>query len=103
MRGLVKNRICTGQSKVLDKSSEITAIPEVLENIDITDATVSIDATGTQTKIAEQTVTGGCHYFLSIKENQRELPENVECTFRTHAGYDRYESVEKDHGRIESR
>jgi predicted transposase YbfD/YdcC len=44
-----------------------------LENIDITDATVSTDAMGTQSDIAELILNKGGHYFLALKENQKSL------------------------------
>jgi hypothetical protein len=51
-----ENGICVGQQKVEDKSNEITAIPQILDSLDIEDAVVTIDAMGTQTKIAEKYV-----------------------------------------------
>lgn len=98
-----ENRFCVGQSKVEDKSNEITAIPEVLSSIDITDSVVSIDAMGTQKEIADQIVEQSGHYFLSVKGNQKGLLEDIECAFKTHQGYNRFEEVEKGHGRIETR
>jgi recombination DNA repair RAD52 pathway protein len=62
-----ENSICVGQQKVEDKSNEITAIPEVLDSLDIEAAVVTIDAMGTQTKIAEQIRDKKGHYMLSVK------------------------------------
>jgi predicted transposase YbfD/YdcC len=98
-----ENRFCIYQEKVEDKSNEITVIPKVLNSLDITDSIVTIDAIGTQTKIAGQIVSQGGHYLLSVKENQKELFEDVACAFRTHSGYHVTEEIEKDHGRIETR
>ena len=70
---VAENRICIGQQKVEDKSNEMTAIPLLIEDLDITDAVVSIDAIGCQREIAEQIVDKGGHYLLSLKENQQEL------------------------------
>lgn len=98
-----ENRFCVGQSKVEDKSNEITAIPKVLSSIDITDSVVSIDAIGTQKEIADQIVEQSGHYFLSVKGNQKGLLEDIECAFKTHHGYSRFEEVGKDHGRLETR
>jgi predicted transposase YbfD/YdcC len=98
-----ENRFCTGQQRVEDKSNEITAIPKVLNSLDITDAVVSIDAIGTQKEIAKQIVEQGGHYLLSVKGNQKGLLEDVESAFRTRKGSDQEEIIEKDHGRIEIR
>ena len=63
------------------KSNEITAIPLVIEELDITDAVVSIDAIGCQREIAKQIVDKGGHYLLSLKENQQDLYDDVVCGF----------------------
>jgi predicted transposase YbfD/YdcC len=98
-----ENRFCVAQEKVQDKSNEITAIPKVLESLDITDAVISIDAIGTQVAIAKQIVDKKGHYFLSVKANQPSLLEDIECAFKTHQGYHITEDIDKDHGRIETR
>jgi predicted transposase YbfD/YdcC len=98
-----ENRICIGQKKVNDKSNEIVAIPEVLNSLDIEEATVTIDAIGTQTAIAEQIRNQKGHYLLSVKENQKELLEDIECAFKVHIGYDCVEETDCGHGRIETR
>lgn len=98
-----ENGFCVGQCQVEDKSNEITAIPELLETIDIADAVVSIDAMGTQRRIAEQIRGRGAHYLLAVKGNQPELLEDVESAFRTHNGVDSYEESDFGHGRIETR
>ena len=66
-----ENNICIGQQKVEDKSNEITGIPEILNSLDIEDAVVSIDAIGTQTKIAEQIRNQKGHYLLSSERASR--------------------------------
>jgi predicted transposase YbfD/YdcC len=98
-----ENSICIGQEKVEDKSNEITAIPRVLNTIDIEEALVTIDAMGTQTGIAEQIRGQKGHYLLSVKGNQKELLEDVECAFKTHQGYHVTEETDSGHGRIEIR
>ena len=70
-----------GQSRVNGKSNEITAIPDLIEELDITDAVVSIDAIGCQHGIAEQIVEKGGDYLLSLKANQRELYDDTVCGF----------------------
>jgi predicted transposase YbfD/YdcC len=98
-----ENRICVGQEKVEEKSNEITAIPKVLASLDIEDAVVSIDAIGTQTKIAEQIIEQGGHYFLSVKGNQKGLLEDLEHAFNVGKGLQFIDKEEKNHGRIENR
>jgi predicted transposase YbfD/YdcC len=98
-----ENRFCIEQTKVEDKSNEITAIPVVLNSIDIEDAVVSIDAMGTQTEIAELIRKKKGHYFLAVKGNQKGLLDDMECAFKMHQGYDSLEEIEKGHGRIETR
>ena len=82
------------------KSNEITAIPDVLKSWDIEDSVVSIDAVGTQTAIAKQIRDQRGHYLLSVKGNQQELFEDVQCAFKTHRGYDFMKETDCDHGRI---
>ena len=98
-----EHNICIGQQKVEDKSNEITAIPEVLNSLDIEDAVVSIDAIGTQTKIAEQIRDKKGHYLLSVKGNRKELLEDIECAFKTHRDYHQAEEKDFGHGRIKTR
>jgi hypothetical protein len=74
---VAENRICVGQKRVEDKSGEITAIPALIEQIDIKDAVVSIDAIGCQRNIAEQIVKKEGHYLLALKTNQRELYDDA--------------------------
>lgn len=98
-----ENCICVGQQKVEDKSNEITAIPQILNSLDIEDAVVSIDAMGTQTAIAKMIRVKKGHYLLSVKCNQKELFEDIECAFKTHHGYHQAEDTNCGHGRIETR
>jgi predicted transposase YbfD/YdcC len=98
-----ENRICVGQEKVEDKSNEITAIPNVLDSLDIEDSVVTIDAIGTQTAIAGKIREKKGHCLLPVRGNQKELLEDLECAFKTHCGYDFIEETDSDHGRIETR
>lgn len=98
-----ENSICVGQEKVEDKSNEITAIPKLLDSLDITEAVISIDAIGTQTKIAEQIRSKQGHYLLSVKANQPELSDDIECAFKTHGGNHYTEDWDYGHGRFETR
>lgn len=77
-----ENRLCVGQEKVADKSNEITAIPVLLAQLDLTDAVVSIDAMGCQTEIAQQICDQKGHYLLALKANQGDLLDEVSCAFK---------------------
>ena len=69
------NHLVLGQVATDAKSNEITAIPELLKLLDLTDAVVTIDAAGCQKKIAGQIVEQGGHYLLQLKGNQGSLHE----------------------------
>lgn len=99
--------IALGQLATEEKSNEITAIPLLLESMDIDDAVVTIDAMGTQTKIVDTIVTKNAGYVLAVKENQGNLYKAVETLFRT-IGLDggnvsRIVEDEYSHGRKEHR
>jgi predicted transposase YbfD/YdcC len=105
-----QNQLVLGQTKVADKSNEITAIPELLQLLDISGCIVTIDAIGTQTEIAETIVDGGGDYLLAVKENQGHLFEDVQCLFEIdvahgieQAQHKYVKTVNKGHGRIETR
>jgi predicted transposase YbfD/YdcC len=98
-----ENRICIGQQRVEEKSNEIMAIPEILESLDIEEAVVSIDATGTQTRTAEQIIEQGGDYFLPVKGNQKGLFEDLEQAFKVNKGLQFTDKTDCNHGRIENR
>ncbi|NQZ78771.1 MAG: ISAs1 family transposase [Ekhidna sp.] len=79
---VAENRLCIGQEKVGDKSNEITAIPKLLNKLDIQGSVVSIDAIGTQHKIAELIVEKEADYLLAVKGNPAGLLEEIEDSFR---------------------
>lgn len=66
-----------GQSKVAKKSNEKTAIPDLLDNLNISGALVSIDAMGTHVNFAQQIRDQQAHYLLALKRNQKGLHEEV--------------------------
>ena len=105
-----ENQLVLGQTKVVDKSNEITAIPELLRLLDISGCIVTIDAIGTQTEITETIIESGGDYLLAVKENQGHLFEDIQCLFDVdiaqgmkYAQYSRGKIVNKGHGRIETR
>lgn len=69
--------ISLGQLATEEKSNEITAIPALIENLDVAGAIVTIDAAGCQKNIAQQIIDAGGHYVLSLKGNQGNIHQNV--------------------------
>lgn len=105
-----ENHLVLGQRKVSEKSNEITAIPELLRLLEIKGCIVTIDALGTQTKIAKQIVEAKGDYLLAVKHNQGKLYQDLEMLFSydQHHGfqdapYDYAKDVKKGHGRIDVR
>jgi predicted transposase YbfD/YdcC len=99
-----------GQVAVAEKSNEITAIPALLELLDLHGALVTIDAMGCQKEIAAKIVERGGDYALTVKENQEHLYADIQRVFN-HAletdfaglDHDSYEVRERGHGREEWR
>jgi predicted transposase YbfD/YdcC len=77
----VDRGISLGQLAADEKSNEITAIPEVLNHLELEGTVVTIDAAGTQKKIAKQIIDGGGDYILSLKGNQKTIHEQVKAYF----------------------
>ena len=91
---------------VAEKSNEITAIPDRLALLDRHGAVVSIDAMGCQKTIAQAIVDAGADYVLALKDNHPTLCDEVQLWLDTEVARERLsvaETVEKDHGRIETR
>lgn len=104
----VRRGISLGQLATAEKSNEITAIPELLDQLDISDAVITIDAAGCQREIAEKIVDGGGDYILALKGNQgtlhSEVQEYIAAKMESDfAGVDarRHHEVVKAHGRID--
>jgi len=100
------NHLVLGQMKVDGKSNEITAIPALLEMIDVKGCIVTLDAMGCQKEIAKKIVEKGGDYVLAVKENQGKLYKDIRFLFRFEdgQGYDDYQkTVNKAHGRVEIR
>lgn len=101
---------CLGQKAVDKKSNEITAIPKVLESIEIKGQVVTIDAMGTQTSIAETIRKRRADYVPAVKENQGNLETDIRLYFEDahicrelEKGTGYKKKVEKSHGQIEIR
>ncbi len=103
-------RLVLGQVKVADKSNEITAIPALLELLDIAGCIITIDAMGTQTAIASQIVKAKADYVLALKGNHPTLYAQVKDWFEQSLaqGFEGItnnfdERIEKGHHRTEKR
>ena len=103
-----ENGVVFGQRKVDDKSNEITAIPQLLDMLEVSGCIVTTDAMGCQTAIAEKAIENGADYVFVVKENQGRLLETIRGLFDdpdemrwVHCDY--HKTVEKGHGRIEIR
>ncbi len=99
-----------GQLAYEEKSNEITAIPKLLEMLDIKGCIVTIDAMGTQTRIAKAVRDNEGDYILALKENQKTLYNDVKLYLddvsrekKLLGSENYYKTVEKGHGRIETR
>ena len=104
------NHISLGQVVVDAKSNEITAIPKLLQLLEISSSVVTIDAMGCQTAIAETIVDGGADYVLAVKDNQPTLHAGIAAHFLDHMEDDfarikvsQHETTERGHGRDEHR
>lgn len=104
------NHISLGQVVVDAKSNEITAIPKLLEILELSGALVTIDAMGCQTEIAERIVAADADYCLAVKGNQPTLHQGIVDFFDDHLEDDfartsvrRHQTKEKGHGREERR
>ena len=105
-----ENRMVLGQVKTDEKSNEITAIPELLRVLHLEGCIVTIDAMGCQKTIAEKIIAKKADYVLGLKGNQGNLHDDIELFFQDclasgfrDVPYDYHETVDGDHGRIETR
>ena len=98
-------RLVLGQQACEAKSNEITAIPLLLERLALTGALVTIDAMGTQTKIAQAVLDRGGDYLLALKDNQTSLYDEVRRYLDDPSAkhHSHFETTDGDHGRIEVR
>jgi predicted transposase YbfD/YdcC len=109
------NQLVLAQIKVDDKSNEITALPQLLQQLSIRGCIVTIDAMGCQRTIAAQIVAQQADYVLALKDNQPTLAADVQECFAQlpattpaqgtipAAGVDRATTTDKGHGRLEIR
>ena len=104
------NGLVWGQAKTDEKSNEITAIPKLLEMLELNGCIVTIDAMGCQKKIAEKIIDREADYVLALKGNQAIMEEEVKLFFDGAQKSDWkdipcafHETIDKGHGRIEIR
>jgi len=102
------NGLVLGQLKVADKSNEITAVPQLLRALELTGCIVTLDAMGCQKNIAKEIVEADADYVLALKGNQPVTHQEVksfldEAASRKSLRLACHQTVEKDHGRIETR
>jgi predicted transposase YbfD/YdcC len=115
------NNLVLGQLKVTDKSNEITAVPELLRVLELSGCIVTLDAMGCQKKIAKEIIEADADYVLALKGNQETVHEEVKSFLdativeaqaprppgapvpKAAATLAHVQTVEKDHGRIETR
>ena len=104
----VETQLVLAQTKVDAKSNEITAIPALLELLEISGCIVTIDAMGCQKEIAKQIVGQDADYVLALKANQGRLYRDAQTLFEDaraidFADCDYHKTIDKGHGRIEIR
>ncbi len=104
------NHLLLGQVKVDDKSNEITAIPQLLQLLELSGCIVTIDAMGCQSEIVTQIIEAGADYVLTVKDNQPHLLEDISFFFDlaqqnefAKVNHDYHRTVNGGHGRIETR
>lgn len=98
--------VVLGQLKTEEKSNEITAIPELLDLLDITGAVVTIDAMGCQSKIVKKIIKKKADYLIGLKGNQGTLNSDVRLLFENKPHGTLFQiddEFDKGHGRIETR
>ena len=98
-----QNNMVLGQIKTDEKSNEITAIPQLLDILELEGTTITIDAMGTQTEIAKSIIDNKADYILAVKENQKQLCQDIKDEFRFSRDIETHTDTELDHGRIETR
>jgi predicted transposase YbfD/YdcC len=100
---LTDEQIVLGEITCDEKSNEITAIPALLDTINVEKSIITIDAMGTQTKIAEKIIAQKADYCLALKGNQANMHDDVRLYFETETVRTSTNTLDKGHGRVERR
>ena len=98
-----KNRLCLGQVQTEEKSNEIKAIPELLDLLFLEKSTVTIDAMECQREIVKKIIDKKADYVIAVKNNQKELYEQIKKLFNVTQAASISIDNNKDHGRVETR
>lgn len=101
----VENRLVLGQMAVEEKSNEITAVPQLMDMLDLKGCVVTADALNCQKAVAAKAIEKKADYLLALKANLQVLFDEVSAYMDDLSGQSPpgFEQVEKDHGRIETR
>ena len=97
------NGLVLAQRKVEEKSNEITAIPKLLDALELSGTVVTIDAMGCQRGIAEKIVAKKADYILAVKENQGGLLDGIKDSFQMREAHAVEEKIDCGHGHVERR
>jgi predicted transposase YbfD/YdcC len=97
------NSLVLGQRRVDEKSNEITAIPKLLDALELSGTVVTVDAMGCQRVIAAKIIDKKADYILAVKENQGHLLAEIKDSFQMLAADAVAEEVDCGHGRVEQR
>ena len=101
---LVEEKLSFGQSQIESKTNEKTAIPTLLDILDIKDSIITIDAIGCQANIVEEIVDKKADYLIALKKNQGKLFEQVQDWMLSRKDQlPHYENINREHGRGEHR
>ena len=102
--------VCLGQVSVDEKSNEITALPELIDSLELKDMLVTTDALNTQKRTATLIIGKQADYILPVKGNHKDLQDDIELLFKEaeekdFLGFDaaQNQSIEKSGGRVEER
>jgi len=98
-----KNRLVLGQVKTECKTNEIEAVKKLLNLLDIENAVITADAMSCQKEITKQIIEQKADYIIAVKDNQKNLKQDIVYEFKYQRGIDIHQWIEKDHGRVETR
>jgi len=97
------NCLVLGQRRVDEKSNKITAIPKLLDALELSGTVVAIDAMSCQRAIAEKIILKNADYILAVKENQGHLLEEIKDSFQMLSADAAAEEIDCGYGRVEQR
>lgn len=98
-----QNKLCLAQQCVSEKSNEIIAIPVLLDMLAIESCVVTVDAMGCQQQIAQKILDKKADYILMVKDNQKNLRQQIEKVFTLEKPSHYHQQTDMGHGRVEKR